>query len=100
VREQGEIFHPAGGIFEILSSKDLFRSQEWQAKFILLKVCGYHPPFPIADLSLPKTSSGLEIVAVREIISNSAPSSGASFFQWFASHLWSSSQLSFCSSGV
>jgi hypothetical protein len=45
----GEIFHPAGGIFEILSSKDLFRSQEWQAKFILLKVYGYHPPFPIAD---------------------------------------------------
>ena len=49
VRKQEEIFHPAGGIFETLSSKDLFRSQEWQAKFILLKVCGYHPPFPIAD---------------------------------------------------
>src|SRR5262245_46895109 len=48
VRKQGGIFHPAGGIFETLSSKDLFRSQEWQAKFILLKVCGYHPPFPIA----------------------------------------------------
>src|SRR5262245_57100891 len=54
----------------------------------------------IQSLSIPKISSGLEIVAVREIISHSAPSSDSSFFQWFASHLWSSSQLSFCSSGV
>jgi hypothetical protein len=41
-----------------------------------------------------------EIVAVREIISHSAPSSGSSFFRWFASHLWSSSPFSFCSSGA
>jgi len=32
------------------------------------------------NLSIPKIPSGLEIVAVREIISNSAPSSGSSFF--------------------
>ena len=56
--------------------------------------------FPIGLLSLPKTSSGLEILEVREIISHSARSSGSSFFRWFASHLWSSSQLSFCSSGA
>jgi hypothetical protein len=51
-------------------------------------------------LSLPKTSSGLEILAVREMISHSALSSGSSLFRWFASHLWPSSQLSFGSSGV
>ena len=51
-------------------------------------------------LSLPKTSSRVEILAVREIISHSARSSGASLFRWFASHLWSSSPFSFCSSGA
>ena len=53
-----------------------------------------------AWLSLPKTSSRLEILAVREIISHPARSSGSSLFRWFASHLWPSSQLSFGSSGV
>ena len=43
------------------------------------------------SLSLPKTSSRVELLAVREIISHSARSSGSSFFRWFASHLWSSS---------
>ena len=52
------------------------------------------------NLSVPKTSSGLEILAVREIISHSAPSSRSFLFRCFASHLWSSSQLSFCSSGA
>ncbi len=50
--------------------------------------------------ALPKTSSRLEILVVREIISHSARSSGSSFFRWFASHLWSSSPLSFSSSGA
>src|SRR6266508_817786 len=50
--------------------------------------------------SLPKTSSRVEILAFREIISHSAQSSGSSLFRWFASHLWSSSPLSFCSSGA
>src|SRR5215510_12947314 len=40
-------------------------------------------------VSVPKISSGLEIVTVREIISHFALSSGSSFFRWFASHLWS-----------
>src|SRR5215831_1157364 len=53
-----------------------------------------------SPLSVPKISSGLEIVAVREIISNSAPLSGASLFRWVAPHLWSSSPLSLCSSGA
>jgi hypothetical protein len=39
-------------------------------------------------LSVPKTSSRVEILAVREIISHSARSSGSSFFRWFASLLW------------
>jgi hypothetical protein len=52
------------------------------------------------SLSLPKTSSGPELLAVREIISHSALSSDSSFFRWFASHLRSSSLLSSGSSGV
>jgi hypothetical protein len=52
----GEIFHPAGGIFEILSSKDLFRSQEWQSKVRTLKglrissaVPDCRPPSPLSS---------------------------------------------------
>ena len=54
----------------------------------------------LEGLSLPKTSSRLEILAVRWIISHSARSPGSSFFRWFASHLWLSSPLSFGSSGA
>jgi len=39
------------------------------------------------DLSVPKISSGFEIVVVSEIISHSAQSSGSSFFRWVATHL-------------
>jgi putative transposase len=46
-------------------------------------------------LSLPKTSSGLELLKVREIISHSARSSDSSLFRWFASHLWSSSLFAY-----
>jgi hypothetical protein len=35
--------------------------------------------------NFPKTSSRVEILAVREIISHSARSPGSSFFRWFAS---------------
>lgn len=40
----------------------------------------------VAPLSVPKISSGIEILAVREINSHSAPSSGSPLFRWFASH--------------
>jgi hypothetical protein len=38
-------------------------------------------------VSLSKTSSGFELLAVREIVSHSAPSSGSSLFRWFTPQL-------------